>query len=168
MPRITRKFEFDAGHRIVGHESKCANLHGHRYTAEVTIDSTELDKLGRVIDFGVVKEVIGGWIDNNWDHNMILHPDDPLILEVFQHPIVGVGDRHPIVGDRRNEHVLRLFGKTPFLMPDNNPTAENMAAVLFHVSTQLLHSYGLHVHKIRLYETPNCWAEYGPDSYLGE
>ena len=35
---ITRKLEFDAGHRVMNHESKCATCHGHRYVLEVTAE----------------------------------------------------------------------------------------------------------------------------------
>ena len=37
MLTITRKLEFDAGHRIPDHKSQCRNLHGHRYTLEITL-----------------------------------------------------------------------------------------------------------------------------------
>ena len=81
MLEITKKIEFDYGHRVLGHEGKCCYLHGHRGVAEVTVcavDDGGVDDLGRVVDFGVVKEVIGGWIDEKWDHNFLLHKDDPL------------------------------------------------------------------------------------------
>src|SRR5262249_14498003 len=51
----TRLLQFDAGHRVYQHEGKCANLHGHRYTAEITAQAEALDKIGRVIDFSVLK-----------------------------------------------------------------------------------------------------------------
>ena len=72
----TRRLEWDAMHRIPRHESKCAAFHGHRYAAELTC-LAPLDDRGRVIDFGVVKERVGGWIDENWDHTAILQRDDP-------------------------------------------------------------------------------------------
>ena len=58
MIEITRRLEFDAGHRVLGHEGKCKNLHGHRYSAEITVTAPDLDGLGRVIDFGVIKEKV--------------------------------------------------------------------------------------------------------------
>lgn len=145
---ITRCFEFDAGHRILGHESKCANLHGHRYRAEITVDPhEELDDLGRVVDFSVVKEEVGEWIDKEWDHNMILHPDDPLLklftgLQGFPHPVFGP--------------------KTPYVMPNDhpNPTVENMAKELWLNAVLLLSTWAITVLKVRLYETPNCWTDY--------
>jgi hypothetical protein len=35
--RITRRLEFDAGHRIPDHASQCRHLHGHRYALEITL-----------------------------------------------------------------------------------------------------------------------------------
>jgi 6-pyruvoyltetrahydropterin/6-carboxytetrahydropterin synthase len=49
------KASFDAAHRIEGHQGPCKNLHGHRYQVEVEVAATDLDKLGMVMDFGVVK-----------------------------------------------------------------------------------------------------------------
>ena len=55
MPTITKKLEFDYGHRVLGHEGKCRHLHGHRGVAEVTVYAPSLDNLGRVVDFGAIK-----------------------------------------------------------------------------------------------------------------
>ena len=139
---ITRRLDFDAGHRVLGHEGKCAHLHGHRYTVLVTVRAPELDRLGRVIDFSVVKERIGGWIDENWDHNLLLHPDDP-----------------------QAAHLCKTEKRPPWLMPPGpaaNPTAENLAAVLFAECRRLLPA-GLAVERVRVYETPNCMADYTAD-----
>lgn len=131
---ITKLLSFDAGHRLLAHPGKCSSLHGHRYTAEITVTAASLDKLGMVIDFGKVKELVGGWIDANWDHTMILHMDDPLLF-------------HP-----------RLFGpRRPYIMA-SNPTAENMAAELLEVAGRLLGEQGMLVEQVKLWETPNCFS----------
>lgn len=152
MITITRKIEFDAGHRVLGHEGKCANLHGHRYVAEITVSALGLDPLGRVVDFSVVKELIGGWVDQHWDHNIILNDNDPLLA--------CQGNDQPIQGEPL---VLAedVFGvKDPYVIAGNNPTAEVMAEILFLKARSLLVETGLNVDRVRLYETPNCWAEY--------
>lgn len=153
MITITRIFGFDSGHRVLGHEGKCANLHGHRYTAEVTVTAKDLDKIGRVIDFSVIKRDVGNWIDTYWDHNMILHVKDPLA-------IIHSADGH-LETNNHTYGTRAVFGpKDPFIMPDEmNPTAENMAAVLFHQAQEILKPYDLAVVHVRLYETPNCFAD---------
>lgn len=147
---ITRKIEFDAGHRVLGHESKCANLHGHRYVAEISVTADALDSLSRVVDFSVVKKIVGGWIDEYWDHNFLLNRNDPLC---------------DVLDSMTDEEARELVGpKTPYLMPDGlNPTAETMAEVLFEVAVDLLEDELVTVTHVRLYETPNCWADYGEE-----
>ena len=134
MFRVTRRFEFDAAHRLLGYDGKCKHVHGHHYVAEVTVEGTKLDELGMLLDFGALKKV-GDWIDGNWDHNILLHPDD-----------------HPMVDNWVSWNCLR----EPFTSC-HQPTAENMAAHLFHKAKAIL---GGLVVNIRLYETPDCWVDY--------
>ncbi|MDP2804397.1 MAG: 6-carboxytetrahydropterin synthase, partial [Gallionellaceae bacterium] len=54
--QITRRLEFDAGHRIPNHNSQCKHLHGHRYAIEITLSgniiATEgISEQGMVMDF---------------------------------------------------------------------------------------------------------------------
>ncbi|MEE2751980.1 MAG: 6-carboxytetrahydropterin synthase [Myxococcota bacterium] len=137
----TRRLEWDAAHRIPRHESRCKAWHGHRYAAEITCQAPELDELGRVIDFGVVKSLVGAWIDEHWDHTAILQRGDP-------DPAVAA-----LVAS--NESSGR-----PVYWLDAPPTAENIVAELAEVSKSLLAESGVTVIRIRLWETPNCSAEW--------
>ena len=137
MISCTRKLEFDSAHRILNHESKCRTLHGHRYTVEVTVTSEGLDSLGRVVDFSEIKKIIGGWLDLNFDHNTILHTDDHLVKVLFDD---------------------KMAMKVPYIMKVN-PTAENMADHLFEIFKDELFAKGMILKKIRVYETPNCYAQ---------
>jgi 6-pyruvoyltetrahydropterin/6-carboxytetrahydropterin synthase len=142
----TRVLEFDAGHRVWRHEGKCAHLHGHRYKVEVTARGTSnpTDELGRVIDFSVIKERLGTWIDKNWDHGMILYQRDH---------IAGLWEKHSVRAD-----ALSLYGQKFYLLP-LNPTAENIAYWLIsYVCPQLFEDLGIQVIKITVWETPNCNA----------
>ncbi len=139
MITVTRRLEFDAAHRVLGHEGKCRYLHGHRYIAEVSARSFELDAVGRVVDFGVIKEKIGGWIDATWDHNSLFHPDDPLVAYICESGLE----------------------RTPYTMRSGNPTAENIALELYGVACKLLPSDMIIV-RIRVWETPNCFADFIP------
>ena len=141
----TRRLQFCAGHRVHKHESKCRNLHGHNYVVFLTAASeTEdpLDELGRVIDFGVLKEKFGAWIDEHWDHGFI----------------VSKKDREAIYAVTNIEEQ-----KVYFL--DDNPTAENMAEhLLLSVGPEVLEGTGVKLVKVELWETENCvaTAELGP------
>ena len=104
----TRRIEWDAMHRIPLHESKCKAFHGHRYAAEITCVADQLDNLGRVIDFGVIKSKVGTWIDEHWDHTAILMKgdDDPAIQILAQsnaahgRPVYWL-DQHPTAENKR-------------------------------------------------------------------
>lgn len=133
----TRRLEFDAAHRVQGHEGKCRNLHGHRYVVEATFSATTLDSLGRVVDFGVIKTILGQWLDDNWDHTTILFNEDASL----------------------GKAISAQTGQTIYYMP-TNPTAENMADYLLHeICPKLFASYPIRCTRLRLYETPNCYAE---------
>ena len=153
MINITREFQFDIAHRVLKHESKCKSLHGHRIKAEVTISSKNgLDSLGRVLDFGKMKEVIGEWIDFNWDHNIILNEDDPLV-KIWNMRLT-----------EDNNQLITLFdnvfqGKKPYII-QGNPTAEILAKILYLKARDLLLPFNLQVEKVIFWETPNCRAEY--------
>lgn len=136
MITCTRRLQFCAGHRVHNHESKCRNLHGHNYVALFTA-SAPLDDLGRVIDFSVLKQQIGGWIDEHWDHGFILWDND---LEA--------------------RATMALMPQQKLFLLPTNPTAENMARHLLQVvCPERLAGTGVEVIKVRLWETENCYAE---------
>lgn len=138
MITCTRRIEFDAAHRVMNHESVCKMLHGHRYVLEVTFVASELDNLGRVIDFGVIRDFLKDWINNNWDHNTILNIADQ---------------------DLGNAIASKILGQKIYYM-NCNPTAENMAKYLFsEVCPKLFSAYNVRCLKIKIFETPNCSAE---------
>ena len=84
--QAVRRIQFCAGHRVKGHEGKCANVHGHNYVAYFHAESpsnqkNSLDEVGRVIDLSVLKTKIGGWIDENWDHRFLAYSEDDTLIE---------------------------------------------------------------------------------------
>jgi len=135
MNVITRSFDVDAGHRLMNHESKCRNVHGHRYRFEVTLESDSLDPVGRVVDFGVMKEAIGSWLDEKFDHGFIVQDGDPIIPAL-----------------------QALDTKTTVL--DCPPTIENLVKIVFEESARMMAVLNVRVTHVRGYETPNCWADY--------
>jgi len=164
MVTCTRRLEWDSGHRVLNHGGKCKHLHGHRYAAEVTVEALQgLNDLGMVVDFSCIKNVLGAWIDEHLDHNMILHPDD-MLTKLFLDAKEDIGLRTPdgcTLGTLDFDTHEELFsGKAPFIMPGDypNPTAENIAQLLREKAMELL-TFPLRVVNIRVFETPNCWAD---------
>ena len=86
--KISKQFEFSMGHALHNYEGKCHQLHGHNYQLEVTIESKELDESGFVMDFGDLRD-IKRWIESEWDHNVLIAADDPLIPELKKLEEVG-------------------------------------------------------------------------------
>lgn len=101
-----RYHDFSAGHRVCGHENKCAHLHGHNYRIHFYVEAEELDEIGRVLDFSVIKSILCEWLETHWDHKFLIWEEDPLAASLKQVDPEGV--------------VLTSF----------NPTAENMATYL--------------------------------------
>lgn len=139
MISCTRKIEFDSAHRVLNHESKCKYLHGHRYVLEVTFQAPELDNLGRVIDFGLIKDRIKKWVDDMLDHTTILYEKD--------HNLGSL--------------IAQETGQKIYYMK-SNPTAENIA---IHLGNEILPFLfkdftDLKITQVKLYETPNCSATY--------
>ena len=135
MHTITRTHEICCGHRVYGHESKCAHLHGHNYLFELTC-AGELDALGRVIDFSVVKATLCQWLEDNWDHKMLLWDQDPALEVLLRHDLSVRG--------------------VPF-----NPTAENIARHFSEaLAPLLLAGTGVRLVCCRVWETAKCSATY--------
>jgi 6-pyruvoyltetrahydropterin/6-carboxytetrahydropterin synthase len=137
----TRRFQFCAGHRVMGHENKCRHFHGHNYVAFVTVQASEdiapLDELGRVIDFSVVKSNVGSWIDRHWDHGFIVFGQDYQAIKALE---------------MMPERDQKLY-----ILP-TNPTAENMAAYLLEEICPMVLSDDVTATKVVLWETENCYA----------
>lgn len=155
----------------MGHENKCAHLHGHNYVVMLTAHikqpdlyerpdgtltsdsdggmnrpirrpSDQVDDIGRVIDFSVLKERVGEWIDRNWDHGFILHQEDECAWAVME----------------RFSYASATNQKT-FELP-YNPTAENMARYLLEsVGPAVLADTDVELVHVRVWETENCYAD---------
>ncbi len=142
--QITRRLEFDAGHRIPDHQSQCRHLHGHRYALEITLAGDVIETDGRpdtgmVMDFSEVKRIAMTHVVEAWDHAFLVFRGDAQVMEF----LAALPGHKTVVLDRV-------------------PTAENLARLAFEILDPLYQdTYGNHLHleQVRLYETPNCWAD---------
>jgi 6-pyruvoyltetrahydropterin/6-carboxytetrahydropterin synthase len=85
MNTITRRFEFDSGHRIPHHGGQCAHLHGHRYALEITLAGAVLRNPGAaddgmVLDFGDVKRLAHAHLVDLWDHAFLVAKEDQPVV----------------------------------------------------------------------------------------
>jgi 6-pyruvoyltetrahydropterin/6-carboxytetrahydropterin synthase len=136
-----RYHDFSAGHRVCGHENKCRYLHGHNYRVHFTCSAEDLDRIGRVIDFGVIKERLCLWLEDNWDHRFLAWERDTEIASLVE-----------VNGEVLSSSVVW----TPF-----NPTAENMAKYLVEVvGPERLAGTGVVLVAARIEETAKCSASF--------
>lgn len=145
MFSVERYHDFSAGHRVVGHEGKCQHLHGHNYRVHFTcVAESTLDDVGRVIDFGVIKSRLSMWLEEVWDHKMLLWNEDPLSYALASRD------------SKYNPIVTGSIVVVPF-----NPTAENMAQFLVEtVGPAQLKGTSVVLQKVRVEETRKCSATY--------
>lgn len=146
--QVTKEVEFDYGHRIQDHGSKCKNLHGHRGKLQATFSGplqTSGSSTGMVIDFGDIK----AWLmelHDLWDHGLILEKSDELLIAInaWMFP------------DTRNVGLGKL------IIMENAPTAENLAYFAFCYLTKKViaetDTNDLHLDSVMFYETPTSSA----------
>lgn len=141
---ITRRLEFDSGHRIPNHDGQCRHLHGHRYAIEVTLigevaEHPGMADDGMVLDFSDIKRLTNQYVVEPWDHAFLVAKED-VNLVTFLSSIPN--------------HKTVVMEKVP--------TVENLASTAFKILQPVFDkafSGRLNLSSIRLYETPNCWAD---------
>jgi 6-pyruvoyltetrahydropterin/6-carboxytetrahydropterin synthase len=129
----TRYHDFSTGHRVYGHESKCAHLHGHNYRIHLTVEAEQLDTVGRVMDFSVIKTLLAEWLEENWDHKFLVWEKDPFAS------------------------TLKTLDKDGTVIVNFNPTAENMGQYLIDIvgPAQLVDT-GVTLVNVDIEETRKC------------
>lgn len=138
MIAARRYHDISCGHRVVGHEGKCAHLHGHNYRIHFTVVPVDgVDPVGRVLDFAVIKDRLCSWLEIFWDHRLLIWEQDPLLPELQQLDPQGV------------------------MVVEFNPTAENMAKYLVEeIGPQALLTTDTILIKVTVEETRKCSASY--------
>ncbi|MDH3526662.1 MAG: 6-carboxytetrahydropterin synthase [Gammaproteobacteria bacterium] len=133
MYKVIKTVSFCYGHRLLNYQGKCQHLHGHNADAVITLESASLDARGMVVDFTDIQAVVKEWLDHELDHTLLLCRDDPVLP------------------------LLQQAGERVFVM-DANPTAENIARLIFEFVAQ----QGFPVVEVALWETGTSCASYRP------
>lgn len=139
--KVYRQIEWDMGHRVTNHKSKCCNLHGHRYRAEICMKGKVIEKQGdssqgMVIDFADIKLIAMTHVHDVLDHGFMVWEKDSLLTSFYK-------------DNPEQKHII-----VPFV-----PTAENIASWIFKTLDPLFkdcYGTGLKLHSIKLWETPTC------------
>jgi len=139
---LSKEVEFDTGHRVPDHKSKCRNPHGHRYRLRATCEGEIIDAAGQsdngmLVDFSDLKQWMTTLIHDRFDHAFVVYADDYIMREALQ------------VNPDWNVVVV------PWV-----PTAENLAREIFTVLSGVVaqHWNALRLTKVELWETPTSVA----------
>lgn len=130
------------------HPERCRFPHGHTRTIEVVLAGENLDENGMLVDFKAVKLAIGAHIDR-YDHAMAVNSSDPFL-----------------------ESLKQMYPDEALVVYENQePTTEAMAHELFlHIESVLRNGFAegpyriapgsVNLERIRVWETPDSWAEF--------
>ena len=146
---IRRWVETDTGHRVPNHDSKCKNMHGHRYRWEVEIEGDIIEDegvsdQGMLIDFSVVSEILKKYVHDVVDHSFILFEGDTSTIDALK----------------------QIEGGTQTIIVPFIPTAENLAKWAFEqVAPHIKTAYGnrLKLVAVHVRETPKSIATWRVD-----
>ncbi len=131
MYRVSKEITFCYGHRLMSYDGPCMHPHGHNGKAEIHLKGDTLDERHILYEFGDLKEIVKGWIDDTLDHKMLLRKDDPLVG-----PLKELGE--------------------PVYLFDTNPTAEAIAQLIFEYCV----AKKLPIEEVRVWETESSFASY--------
>lgn len=142
---VVKQIEWDMGHRVMNHKSKCKNIHGHRYKAEIALEGNLVENSGdssegMVIDFGDIKRIASEFILDNLDHGFMVWEKDHLLVKFFG----------------ENQEFKKIV--VPF-----TSTAENIAKWVFdQLEGQFKDTFktGLKLKWVKLWETPTGYVIY--------
>jgi 6-pyruvoyltetrahydropterin/6-carboxytetrahydropterin synthase len=171
MNIISKTIEFDSAHRVPLHESKCRNLHGHRYSMTVYL-SGDLFESGpqsqMVFDYGFLKEIMMQNIDAFCDHALILSlKDDKFINMAYDEKLMDhifydwIEEISSTINENSFWNGQTAFGKTYII--NEYPTAESLAKHFFNIlNPKISEATGnqAKLYSVVLKETPSSAAEY--------
>lgn len=139
---ITKRFTFDAAHKLEHHDGKCSQMHGHTYTLEITVEGVPLPvapgfpKSGMIVDFGDLKQLVVDHLLSKIDHTVLNDAFSYTTAEVMAQEIFTMLE--PAIAAITDIHCI----------PALPPTFEE----ILKVSAPILR-------RVRLWETPDSYAE---------
>lgn len=172
--RIHRTLEMDVAHRVPDHRSKCYQLHGHRYKFIATLTGPLApagEQRGMVMDFGFIKQMMTEEIHDPIDHGMIIWRGDRALLNLIYHDMDTFGPiiQHEGLIPKKADDMRKVY------IVNDVPTAENLAKHFYvklalrlpdFVAPELIDQVVLE--RLRVFETPNAWADYPGDLDEGD
>jgi 6-pyruvoyltetrahydropterin/6-carboxytetrahydropterin synthase len=144
---ISKEVEFDAGHRVPNHASKCRNPHGHRYRVRVSITGDLVttpgaSNEGMLADFGDLKNLMMQLVHDPLDHGFIVYEHDDAMASGLQ--------------------ALEQFAEESFKVVyfPYIPTAENLAQWVWDELKTPIDLIKFELALVEVWETPTSLASY--------
>ena len=134
-------YDFEMAHVLKDYDGPCRNIHGHSYKLFVTITGSPIadassPKLGMVMDFKDLKEIVKKNIIDRFDHALVVNSEtDPLMIAGMK---------------KHMENVIEV---------DYQPTSENLVADFAGIISAQLPA-NVQLHNLRLWETATSYAEW--------
>lgn len=146
--RLCRRFTVESGHMLSRHPERCRFPHGHTRTVEVVVAGERLNEDGMLVDFKALKRAVAAHIER-YDHAMAVNSQDPAL---------------PFLRETYPDDAIIVF-------ENEEPTTEAMAREIYeHVAGVFARGFQdgpyqipageARVERVRVWETPNSWAEY--------
>lgn len=154
---VLREIEFDAGHRVPEHKSKCSSPHGHRYKVVAKVGSRTLapsgSSTGMVADFGDISDLLRVKVHDVLDHGWILYEGDAEMREALR-----VRELPEVEG-----HVVFNSAGWKIIPFPYTPTAENIAKwayeeLVFDIDNMSTADHVIWLDGVIVYETPKSAA----------
>lgn len=139
--RLTKIFDFEMAHALLGYDGACRNIHGHSYLLHVTVAGVPLNKPGHpkdgmVADFKDIKKVVKEKVVQVYDHALVLNEKTP----------------EEVVSSLKS-----IYEK--IVLKPYQPTCENMLTDMVEVIENALPSE-VRLFSVRLFETATSFAEW--------
>lgn len=135
---VYKEVQFDASHRLLFYKGKCANLHGHRWKAEVWMEGEPDITTGILVDYNTIRQII-----DRFDHQILLNEADPLVPCIRKHQQVITTPGEP------TSELLAILMRDEL---DAYCRAQKISATVV---------------KIRIWESPGCYAEVKASRSIG-
>ena len=82
LMKVSKRFRWEAAHRLPWHEEGCQHLHGHSYVMWIELNGVP-DSRGMVIDFKEIKNILKPLVDA-WDHSILVSEGDFELIEAIK------------------------------------------------------------------------------------
>ena len=134
---VSKRFRWEAAHRLPWHEEACKHLHGHSYVMWIGFDGTP-DERGMVIDFKGIKDIVKPLVES-WDHSILVSKQDEKLLEA-----------------------VSILESKHYVFPYDT-TSENLCSYvidyLLRKGQSLFEAHRIQSLTVRVQETETCYAE---------